>query len=1060
MSGERNVSGSGTAQKARTPPHDARLREISVLHDGSFRAVNQSDLAQFFKREQGSARALRLQRAASQKASLSDAIADRRALRRLEKQLSEFDRSANPRRQVRALPREPKARKKSSSPNITITRLSRPLPSYPAPVIDRRGRQGVFLQIEYDSARGNAFGVAARRIRYMFDESHADLVHGKVAFISNMGKTLDEIEAAADVSETASRAARKNAKLGFSAIYQLSAEFDQAERLKAMKRLAANFDERGVPYCMVLHAPSPEGDQRNFHIHVWFSHRPMERIGSYEWAVAEQLRSDLDGPDAMRDLRREWASILTEVSRAKGSHTIFTALSNAARGLPNMPLRKLNRHQVERARRGEIVADVEANRAIIAENCRLADKLRRARSVQVQHPSSRNVLLQELSGALTASPVDFSPGMTARPIVPPVSTLAAAKPTASATVRPKSEEKAPRLAIIRMPPFPAVTVPAPGSLARPQSVNLPRVTSVLPRTRSSPRPVNPSTVESLEPTSVSPSHSLEISVTPTPPARKLRPTESTQPRAVVPQSPHFVPHGLWKPVMIGGCNPKPISETASPISTRIDPSVLLRGRTVHPVDAMIEPFDLWDDGGAERWLVDHGVQAAEAAALVRKAHEIGAHPVSERAVPDPSLPEMPETLAGDRKRAPESGDGWQPRPSAIESEQHAGPKASMLNRLDKLGESLRVGNDRRTAVDPSMERPAQLSPEGPAQSAASDFAYRVRSAVIRLSELEVASSPGPGKAASVERVEQYFNSTHHFAVAGEQLAYGLPVTIGGVRLQEHLERERLALPTEETNETVDIASHLVKLYLFHVDRDEDGFERRKRAQRKKVAAKQARARSTATREADRSPPPKSAIESAAPVATPRSASDAVRPEAPTISQSRRDAQASARARFGETMVPPAETRAAQSLDNPSATIRSEPKSGWPVSPELPAKARTQPTRDPRDPPSFDMKAERQRTRLIRLRGEHSDGLAVVNGMHPKIDSWLVAEGDNAARELAAEAIIADREAMRVVSRLCTEDRSRIRQDARARRVAELLDTGRTPQAPGSGRTRGGRGRSP
>lgn len=715
MSGERNVSLSGRAKEARTPPHSTHPREITVLVNGSFEAVSQAELALFFKRMQGSARALRLQRAAALKAALSEAIADRRALRRLEKQLREFDRSANPRRRMRASPWEQEPPKTSKPPTVTITRLSKPLPCYPAPIIDRQRRHGIFFHIEYDSARGNPFGVASRRIHYQMQEDHAELVEGRMICYSNMGNSPDEIKAGADVLETVSRAARKNAKLGFSAICQLSPNLDQKGRVRATKRLAAAFDRRGVPYCMTLHAPSPDGDQRNFHIHVWFSHRPMERVGPYEWAVATQLRSDLDGPDAMRDLRREWAEILSQVTRAQGERLVFTALSNAARGLSNMPLRKLDRQKVERARRGEIVADVEANRQIIAENCRLAESLRTRRKAPARYHAGPPAVPQTRSAGVNPRPALQSDRHVPVPIVAGVLKPTAARRTQPAPTRSLTVSQA-LLALVADQPktlSPNDTTPKPS--AYPRSERVPSVTTVYPEARATSPRANPASLPTQTITCVSPSRPKLISVTPVPIAPTVRSAKLTQPRNPMPQSHWYPSAALREPVALEQRRrPKPVIKSRSPICLRVDPPVLSRTRIVEPVDAILDPYREWDDGGAVRWLVKHGFPAKAAAAFYRRIGNVDRLPVGNPVAPDPSGSDEAKkgtlTLQSSRQLPKElSSVGAQGGHGARRCSE-----PTLLERIERLGHSLgpaRVGEN--PSSKPTIEGEVELDPTRP-----------------------------------------------------------------------------------------------------------------------------------------------------------------------------------------------------------------------------------------------------------------------------------------------------------------------------------------------------------
>lgn len=716
MSGERNVSLSGRAKEARTPPHSTHPREITVLVNGSFEAVSQAELALFFKRMQGSARALRLQRAAALKAALSEAIADRRALRRLEKQLREFDRSANPRRRMRASPWEQEPPKISKPPTVTITRLSKPLPCYPAPIIDRQRRHGIFFHIEYDSARGNLFGVASRRIHYQMQEDHAELVEGRMICYSNMGNSPDEIKAGADVLETVSRAARKNAKLGFSAICQLSPNLDQKGRVRATKRLAAAFDRRGVPYCMTLHAPSPDGDQRNFHIHVWFSHRPMERVGPYEWAVATQLRSDLDGPDAMRDLRREWAEILSQVTRAQGERLVFTALSNAARGLSNMPLRKLDRQKVERARRGEIVADVEANRQIIAENCRLAESLRTRRKAPARYQAGPPAVPQTRSAGVNPRPALRSDRHVPVPIVARVLKPTAARRTQPAPTRSLTVSQA-LLALVADQPktlSPKSTTPKPS--AYPRSERVPSVTTVYPEARATSPRANPASLPTQTITCVSPSRPRIISVTPVPIAPTLRQAKPTQPLNPMPLSHRNLPTALWEPTSLERRRrPKSVIKSRSPICLRVDPPVLSRTRIVEPVDAILDPYREWGDGGAVRWLVEHGSEAMAAKKLYKRITDAEPLRAGFQGAPNPSnSDEAKEDDTSAVRSSRQIPDEPSPVGTAVGHEERRPSEPTLPQRIDRLGQSLGPTKMRENPSSaPTIEGEVELGPRRP-----------------------------------------------------------------------------------------------------------------------------------------------------------------------------------------------------------------------------------------------------------------------------------------------------------------------------------------------------------
>lgn len=383
MSVERNLSRSGRGQEPRTPPTSGKGQFLFVLVDGDFEVVDRQGLNALFKRRQNDATQARLREAAARKWARGERSADRRARRRLEKEMREWNQAGKRWVRVRAprsdaeterLERQRQRQRAKLAPVTSLTRPLRGLPRYRAVIVDKAGRRGIFVDFVYDSAKDNRFGVAKRRVEYMFKDDHAELIDGQVHFLSNLGESYDEIIAAVTVAETANRSARKNAKVGTNSIYQFAADFDQAGRLRAMKLLARKYEALGLAYVMVPHVPSPGSDQRNFHVHVWSTIRPMERVGPYEWDIGQQLRTDCDGPDALYDLRRTWAEICTKVSHERGDCYRYTHLGNAERGLPHRAQERLEKRQVENWRKGKheeavaaMGATIAANEALVAE---------------------------------------------------------------------------------------------------------------------------------------------------------------------------------------------------------------------------------------------------------------------------------------------------------------------------------------------------------------------------------------------------------------------------------------------------------------------------------------------------------------------------------------------------------------------------------------------------------------------------------------------------------------------------------------------------------------------
>lgn len=255
---------------------------------------------------------------------------------------------------------------------------SRALPKYGGPVLDRKGERGVFVRIRYYSRKTAGAGVSSRVVKYVFNGADVDAA-GQPYFVSNVGKDIDEALCAFDHLEQVNWAAQKNAKLMMHAI--MAADYRQTP--DEMMRTGLVWAEEALgrfnlPYVVTLHAPPEEGDERNWHLHMLFSFRPMARTGDHEWQVGEMLRTDLDNPQAMRLMREIYASAMTISSYESGINQRYTAKSNAARGLVHEPQVHLGGMLTSMARNGHHIAKNEENfeRVIRSETAQLDEDLR------------------------------------------------------------------------------------------------------------------------------------------------------------------------------------------------------------------------------------------------------------------------------------------------------------------------------------------------------------------------------------------------------------------------------------------------------------------------------------------------------------------------------------------------------------------------------------------------------------------------------------------------------------------------------------------------------------
>lgn len=231
------------------------------------------------------------------------------------------------------------------------------LPRYSGQIIDRMGRAGIFFRVRY-YGHATKTGVGRRATLYIWQGAH-EMDDGRILFMSNVGETVDEAVAALEAIELFNREAQEGAKVLFHAIanvpYQLLEMNGGIERMFEIGRRFAEeqFGDRDLPFALALHPPAEEGDQRNWHLHLLFSTRPLLRTGHQEWDIGRMMRREIDNPEAFEAMRHLYARVQTEVVQEAGLNIRYTALSNAERGLPIAPQQHLDPARTARVRRGE-----------------------------------------------------------------------------------------------------------------------------------------------------------------------------------------------------------------------------------------------------------------------------------------------------------------------------------------------------------------------------------------------------------------------------------------------------------------------------------------------------------------------------------------------------------------------------------------------------------------------------------------------------------------------------------------------------------------------------------
>ena len=160
---------------------------------------------------------------------------------------------------------------------------------------------------------------------------------GEIGWSSNVAADRNELVAFCRAVEEVERHDRANANVYVTEVIALDATMTPRQRRRVVKRLTDDLERRGLGYIAGLQLPDSSGDQRNFHVHLVYSLRPVERIGPYDWSFAVGKVPDLNTPDGIRARRQLVAEAMNTTLVAVGSGRRYTALSNRARGLAETP---------------------------------------------------------------------------------------------------------------------------------------------------------------------------------------------------------------------------------------------------------------------------------------------------------------------------------------------------------------------------------------------------------------------------------------------------------------------------------------------------------------------------------------------------------------------------------------------------------------------------------------------------------------------------------------------------------------------------------------------------
>jgi hypothetical protein len=174
-------------------------------------------------------------------------------------------------------------------------------------------------------------GEGERAAQYITREEA--LEGGEAGWWSTIAQDRNELVAFHRASEALERHDRANANVYVTEIVALPASATARQRRHMIRRYCRYFDKRGLPYTVGMHRPDPQGDVRNFHVHIVYSLRPAMRMGPYDWRFAVSKVSDVNTPEGIATRRKLVVEAINATLRASGSTQRYTHLSNRARGL-------------------------------------------------------------------------------------------------------------------------------------------------------------------------------------------------------------------------------------------------------------------------------------------------------------------------------------------------------------------------------------------------------------------------------------------------------------------------------------------------------------------------------------------------------------------------------------------------------------------------------------------------------------------------------------------------------------------------------------------------------
>ncbi|WP_327754445.1 MobA/MobL family protein [Sphingobium sp. SJ10-10] len=208
-------------------------------------------------------------------------------------------------------------------------------------------------------------GEAVRHLRYILRDQAREINGG--GLVSNISTDPDTLASVFAALEELESHGRTNANVYVSIVLSLPNELTSAEREALLSNICAIFERQSLPHAAVLHAPDPDGDQRNNHAHIMLSLRPFRAEPDGGFAFGVGTAADLNDKEFIKATRLEIATLMNAAMIDACHERRFTALSNQERGLPTRPKNESKsspgrKHRERRQERVDLMAGEKAYR--------------------------------------------------------------------------------------------------------------------------------------------------------------------------------------------------------------------------------------------------------------------------------------------------------------------------------------------------------------------------------------------------------------------------------------------------------------------------------------------------------------------------------------------------------------------------------------------------------------------------------------------------------------------------------------------------------------------------